>query len=460
MVTDHETAVWGIDFSTRLVLTICLVLRIYMAMPITKMFNHDQRGQHLGFKTDAGRRKDQADYGNIHLQFLGMFKVDQDDQAAAFNASTSDFTFADGRKFSKARINELLRAQAEEPTRLWQVKKKQTELLELLNGRRQNGRTTRNDGSRVPKISPEEYQKRLADLRLLSQVLHTEKLLSDFAMECDKAGVLLEILTDEYTLGKWIRSTIAGLRVVPEAQRSTGWYGPGTREGDSMPFPLLFMVPKMEHNEWVSNTHKGPFPQEASLHPDAWRNMVHQRQANCHYVEYTRWQPMDLVRPIWSVATKAVGDALLWSHIASLSARTYNPLGPDCNPRTKRLDRYHFADTNPWTDVHDRWMESCEPFQHRIVNPAHLRGRMVKHLFERERSGGHRVVIPDQYNTCMAPDVPPNLPPGQKPPAHDRFRKGFFKILTTAVDWSYASEVMYGFMVTCLDVKTELKISS
>ena len=134
---------------------------------------------------------------------------------------------------------------------------------------------------------------------------------------------------------------------------------------------------------------------------------------------------MDLVRPIWSVATRAVGDALLWSHIASLSGRTYNPLNPNCNPRTKRLDRYHFADNNPWTDVPDRWMEMYEPFQHRIVNPAHLRGRMVKHLFDRERSGGYRVVIPDQYNTCMAPDVPANQQPGQKPPAHDRFRKGF-----------------------------------
>ena len=404
-----------------------------MGMPITKLFTYDQRKDHLGYNTDAGRRKDQADYGNIHLQFMGMFKVDQDDQAAAFNPEVSDFTFGDGRKFTKKRIDALLRAQAEEPTRLWQVKKKQTELLELLNGRRQNGSTTRKDGTPIPKISADEYQKRQADLRLMSQVLHTEKLLSDFAKECDKAGILLEILTDEYSLGKWIRSTIAGLRVVPMAQRSTGWYGPGTREGDSMPAPLFFMVPKMDHDEWVTHTHRGPTPQEASFDPDAWRNMVHQRLANCHYMEYTRWDPKDLVRPVWSVAARAVGDTLLWSHVASLSARTYNPYRPDQDNRMKRLDRYHFVDTNPWTGVRDTWMELGEPFQHRMVNPAHLRGRMVKHLFDRERSNGFREVIPGQYNTCMAPDVPPNLPQGQKPPAHDRYRKSFPMDVTSRV---------------------------
>ena len=191
-----------------------------------------------------------------------------------------------------------------------------------------------------------------------------------------------------------------------------------------MPAPLLFMVPKMDHNEWTTNMHQGPIPQEASFDPDAWRNMVHQRLTTCHYMEYIRWQPQDLVRPLWSVAVKAVGDSLLWSHIASMSARTYNPYDPNKETKIKRLDRYHKRDLNPFTGVADRWMAGGEPFQHRIVNTGHLRARMVKHLFDRERSGGIRVVIPDQYNTCMPPDVPKDLPPTQKPPAHDRFRKG------------------------------------
>ena len=119
------------------------VLRLYMTMPLTKMFMHNQRGKHLGQNTDAGRRRDQADYGQIHLQFLGMFKVDNDDEAAAFCAEASDFTFADGRRFSKQRIDKLLNDHAKNPTRLWQFRDKKRELEELLEGRRKNGKTTR-----------------------------------------------------------------------------------------------------------------------------------------------------------------------------------------------------------------------------------------------------------------------------------------------------------------------------
>ena len=148
-----------------------------MTMPLTKMFTYGQRREHLGRDTDAGRRRDQADYGQIHLQFLGMFKVDVDDEAAAFRGEDSDFTFADGKKFSKKKIDKLLKDHAENPTRLWQFRDKKRELEEMLEGRRKNGKTTRSDGTPVPKISREEYLKRLSQLRLLVSVAHTEKLL-------------------------------------------------------------------------------------------------------------------------------------------------------------------------------------------------------------------------------------------------------------------------------------------
>ena len=179
-------------------------------------------------------------------------------------------------------------------------------------------------------------------------------------------------MTDEYTFGKWVRATIAGLRVIPPAQRGHGWYSKqGVREGDSIPFPLLFMIPKMEHNQAAQNMHRGVPPEE---NVDAWRNNVHQRFALVHYMEYVRWNPRDLQRPLRAVLVKAVGDALLWSHVAGLSGRTYNPLDPK-NPtheKIKRLDRLNLPMRHPHFDTMEP-MEQGEPFEARIVNSSHLR---------------------------------------------------------------------------------------
>ena len=207
---------------------------------------------------------------------------------------------------------------------------------------------------------------------VLHIILHPNRTFSDFALECEQAGVLLEIMTDEYTFGKWARATVAGLRVVPPAQRGTGWYSKqGVREGDSIPHPLLFMIPKMEHNQAAQNIHRGVPPEN---NVDAWRNMVHQRFANVHFMEYVRWDPKDLQRPLRSVLVKAVGDSLLWSHVASLSARTYNPMDPTTPgvEKMKRLDRLHLPERHPRKETLTP-MELAEPFEARIVNAAHLR---------------------------------------------------------------------------------------